>query len=265
MINHFIIIGTPKSGSSSLYGYLSDHPDTHLSKIKEYDFFKNMGYDWSRKDKTIRLKKKLAFWFAFRNKWLANKMRRHYFKSCYKKEGKVSGDGSVSYFYFPEVPKRIKYFVPQSKLILILRNPIDRVYSNYWMNYKQSQKRLDWIWNWNSFEDFIENGAHIKEINHYSVSLQRWLKYFKLNEILIITSEDFFNQTAQTLEEIETFLTITPYNYTNQHWVSPHAKKGNDYPEMKIETRQHLKIYFQPYVDELKSLTNIEFNWKDFE
>ena len=43
MTNHFIIIGTPKSGSSSLYNYLSDHPEIHLPKINEHNYFMNIG------------------------------------------------------------------------------------------------------------------------------------------------------------------------------------------------------------------------------
>lgn len=264
MSNHFIIIGTPKSGSSSLYKYLADHPESHLSKIKEYNFFMNMGYDWRRQNKTIRIKKKIAFFLGYHIKPIGNLITKHYYKSCYKKTGKLSGDGSICYFYFPEVPKRIKHFVPDSKLLLLLRNPIDRLYSNYWMNAKQASVRTDWYWPFQSFEDYLDQKAHIKEINHYSVSLKRWLQYFTLDDIYIITSEGFFNDTQNSLFKIESFLNISHHHYSKQHWIAPHAKKGNDYPDMHPETRKRLRAYFKPYVDELKSLSQMDYGWDEF-
>ena len=265
MEQHFILIGTPKSGSSSLYKFLNDHPQTALSKVKEYNFFMDMGYDWNKQDKTIRLKKRMAFSLGYLLPFVKKRIIKHYYKSCYKVNNKVSGDGSICYFYFPEVPKRIKFYVPESKLILMLRNPIDRLFSNYWMHYKAQKKRLDWDWKWESFEHFIEEGGHIKEINHYSVSFKRWLKYFTLNDILIITSEDFYSKPHEILKIIENYLGLKNYDYKKEYWISPHSTRGNEYPEMKAKTRKYLTDYFKPYIKELEFLSNKRFNWVEFD
>ena len=123
MTHHLIIIGTVKSGSSTLYKYLADHPETHFSKVKEYNFFMNMGYAWGQKNNWKKFKRQCIFTIASVIPFLKRKVIDRYSQVSDNKEGFYSGDGSINYFYFPEVPKRIKTFVPNSKLILIFRNP----------------------------------------------------------------------------------------------------------------------------------------------
>ncbi|MFD2542030.1 sulfotransferase domain-containing protein [Lacinutrix gracilariae] len=218
MDNHFIIIGTAKSGSSTLYEYLKAHPKTKLANTKEHNFFMNIGYNWKSSNYKI-FKRKLIFTLGAHNKFVKNKIINRYKEICKNDKIHISGDGSINYFYFKEVPKRIKTFAPKAKLILILRNPIDRLYSNYWMNYKQAEKDANWQWPWNSFEDFIENGGHTHAINQYTTNLKRWLRYFSLEEILIIDSSNLFKNTNQVLQEVTSFLGVASIHYTENIWI----------------------------------------------
>jgi hypothetical protein len=260
MKNHFIIIGTPKSGSSTLYGYLNDHPNTFLTKVKEHNFFMDIGYNWNSSTYKI-FKKRFVFFLGNNFSFVKKRIHKRYKKVSKQKKGFYSGDGSINYFYNKEVPSRIKTYCPNSKLILLLRNPIDRLYSNYWMNQKQNISS----WHYNSFEDFFNSGAYKHEINLYSTSLKRWLKYFQLDDILIIESSMFFKNTKRTLIEIENFLGIENYNYPKSHFVTPFQTKASNYPKMDTNIRQQLTIYFRPFVSELEQLTQQKFNWTDFE
>lgn len=259
MKNHFIIIGTAKSGSSTLYEYLKEHPKTQLSNIKEHNFFMDIGYNWNSSLFKI-YRRKLIFGLGYYNEYFRKKVLERYRMTSHNAEGFYSGDGSINYFYSKEVPKRIQKYVPNAKLILLLRNPIDRVYSNYWMNTKQNIPG----WKYKSFEDFMESEAFKSEINLYSISLKRWLKFFKLEEILIIDSSSFFNNTTEELKKVENYLGLENHSYQNEHLISPFQKKASNYPKMPLEIRKKLIIYFEPYVTELKHLCGQNFDWKDF-
>ena len=189
-----------------------------------------------------------------------NKIKERYKKVCENKSGKISGDGSINYFYTKEVPRRIKTFCPEAKLIVLLRNPIDKLYSNYWMNVNQNIPN----WKYKSFNEFIESGAYKAEINLYSISLKRWLNCFKLEDILIIDSTDFFDSTRNVLKKVENYLEINNHNYEKEYFVAPFQTNASNYPELEIKTRNMLVTYFRPYVKELEVITDKRFNWKDF-
>ena len=116
-----------------------------------------------------------------------------------------------------------------------------------------------------SFDDFIENDAYKNEINLYSVSLKRWLKYFNIEDILIIESSVFFDNTEETLIKIENFLGIQNHKYKNNYFITPFQSKANNYPQMSDHSRLKLINYYKPFVKELESITGEKFNWKGFD
>lgn len=259
MKNHFIIIGTPKSGSSTLYEYLNEHPRIKLSNTKEHNFFMDIGYDW-KSSSFKKFKRKLKFNVGILIPYIRLKIKKRYQTVSKVKNGFYSGDGSINYFYSIEVPLRVKTFAPNSKLILLLRNPIDRLYSNYWMNRNQNIKN----WNFKSFDIYMKNESYKDDINNYVKSLKHWLKYFSLGEILIIDSSEFFNDPKKTLIKVEDFLGIPHHEYVKDYFITPYQSKPNDYPKMDLATRQFLINYFKPQVKELETLSKRTYDWKDF-
>ncbi len=102
----FLIAGVQKGGTFSLYRLLERHPEISLSKAKEVHFFDNGEIDWSSP----------RYGPYHRNfpRW---------------REGQVRGEATPIYIYWPEALERIRTYNPDIKLILLLRDPIERTYS----------------------------------------------------------------------------------------------------------------------------------------
>src|SRR4051794_4060836 len=114
MMPNFFIVGTPKAGTTSLYHYLEEHHDIYMAPIKETNFFsyheiKSQGLFYNEEH------------ISSLNQY------QEQFKSV--KNEKAVGEASVSYLYYPSVPLKIKEFNPKAKIIIVLRNPIDRGFS----------------------------------------------------------------------------------------------------------------------------------------
>ena len=103
---HFVILGAYKSGTSSLFWYLVDHPLIFAPIKKELNYF--------------------SYFSNYSLEWYLSQFPRLPTASKF-----ISGEASPSYFINPTVPKLVKQLMPSTKLICLLRNPIDRAYSHY--------------------------------------------------------------------------------------------------------------------------------------
>ena len=199
-----------------------------------------------------------------------------YLKFFNRKEGishLCSGEASPYYFFHPLVPARIFKTFPSMKLILLLRNPVSRAYSQYHHMKRKGRISL-------SFEHCIlleqeilagRKEAFFNDENHsdlmfrrfsflarsrYAEQLSEWLKYFPREQLLIIRSEDYFSNSGQTFQEVFNFLGLPPAEIilTKEH-------HSSDYPPMKAETREQLADYFKPFNQQLYELTGRDFGW----
>ena len=172
----FIICGTQKGGTTALKAYLQQHPQIHMPP-REIHFF-----SWYY-DKSI--------------KW---------YKKHFKHDHILNGEKSPSYMYpNPEtVAERIHETIPKAKLIFMLRNPVQRAYSEYWMlvlNGEENQPFSKAVWNKN--RDYLERGFYAKQIKKY-------LKYFDKNNIMILISEDFRKNRDERMKDVFKFLGVKP-------------------------------------------------------
>src|SRR6188508_1581564 len=119
---NFFIVGAPKAGTTSLYYYLKRHPEVFMSPIKEPNFF---AYEETIKQNLYHKEKGVGTLEEYKDLF-AEANGRH----------KAIGEASVSYLFYPPVPERIKQMVPDAKIIISLRNPVDRALSHYYMEYK---------------------------------------------------------------------------------------------------------------------------------
>jgi len=183
------IVGAPKSGTTSLYYYLNEHPEILMSSEKEPDYFSDkeildqgLYYGKSRIDSLIKYNNL----FSKRDK------------------EKFLGDASVSYLFYPEVSKRIKEYNPESKIIIMLRDPIDRAFSHYLMDYRLGLTSK-------SFEEEFKNQESLNFQQHFLLGnyynqVKKYLEVFETENVHIIWYSDFKQNTEKELQKVIKFI-----------------------------------------------------------
>jgi len=247
------VIGVVRSGTTSLYHYLSQHPSIAPAAYDELGYFDDnyhLGVNWYKS--------------LFPTKFTKNRI--------IKKHGKfLTYDVTPFYIYNPLVAKRIFESFPKAKIISNLRNPIDRAYSNYNDAVEMGDMKIP-------FEEVVQiamdeidknksklnNEAYIVDTYYenilargfYADQLKIWFKKFQKNQLLMIPSEDLAQKTDQILTKIFEFLDL-PYfkikDLTKQN--------KREYPPMKAETRKLLIEFYRPYNEKLYNLINQHFDW----
>ena len=243
-----IVIGVVRSGTTSLYHYLSQHPSITKSAYDELGYFDSnysLGLNWY----------KSLFPSIFEKKKIIQKNKKF-----------MTYDVTPFYIYHEQTPERIHQILPNIKLIVILRNPVDRSYSNYFLGDQQKtfeeliadeKKILNKIDknNVDEYYDFVHTSMLAR--GFYAEQLETWYKIFPKNQILIIKSEDFAIQTNKIMNEIFNFLGLENFNILDD------SKKNKIvYEPMKEETRRELIEYFRPYNEKLYSMINRNFDWE---
>jgi hypothetical protein len=242
----FLIIGTQKGGTSSLFHYIEQHPAAKVSVAKEVHYF-DLGYMQG------------PSWY------------RGYFPAKWDK--RITGEASPFYLFHPRVPERVKQNAPDAKLIALLRDPVERAFSHYRMNVKDGTETL-------SFEEAVESEhrrirddvARMKLDQRYTGSdyrlysyinrgfydeqLKRWLKHFPADQMLVLKSEEFFGNTEQVVQRVFGFLGLDQgvhidYNGMNE------GRPGNIQPE----TRARLQAVFAPHNGNLSAIMGEDFCW----
>jgi hypothetical protein len=196
LLPDFIIVGAAKSGTTSLYHYISSHPDLYMSIPKEINFFssqeikkQNLYYDYHSVD------------------------RLDEYKKCFQKakNSSVIGEGSVSYLSYPSVPGKIKDLLPDVKILILLRSPVERAFSHYLMDYRMGL--IDC-----SFEDVVYRRSPDKKFNlffqqHIELGLyhdqvKRYLDVFGHKQVKIFLQEDLRDSKDKTMKDIFNFLEV---------------------------------------------------------
>jgi len=187
----FIGIGAYKSGTTWLVQCLREHPNICVPRIKEVDFFSKKyidgKYSFSHFDKGLK-------WY------------QEQFSEC-DAGANCWGEFSNSYLYDKDVPKRVKKAFPNIKLLLCLRNPVDRTYSGYlWdkLNFKREK-----------FEGFnindIKKGDYINQ-SLYGKYIGNYLKVFKKEDIHVVLYDDIKNNPKEVIEKTYSFLGLNKFN-----------------------------------------------------
>jgi len=262
LLPDFLVIGAQKCGTSTLHAALAQHPCITSCKVKEPSFFDikyERGLKWY----------KAHFPTLLRKAWHLVTSDRVF----------LTFESTVSYIYHPHAPKRIAHHLPNSKLIVMLRNPVDRAYSEYW--YRRT------AWHDTEFETFekaieYELASSIADQEYrkilsderysyhkyyrysylrrglYAIQLQNLFRYIKRERVLVIKSEDFFHDPANEFLRILSFLRV-------RKWLPSRfgIKKKGSYPDMNPHTRNKLLSFFEPYNEELFKLLGTRYDWDD--
>ena len=198
---NFLIIGAPKAGSTSLYRYLSEHPQIYMSPVKQPKFFAFEG------EKVNYQGPKDAF-----KPYVTDLGTYHSLFEGVSDEIAI-GEASSWYLYIPKSSERIYHHIPEAKLIAILRDPVDRAYSNF-----LSQVQLDY----EPFNDFAKaldaepirikkNWSprwHYKQRGFYYQQLKPYFQKFNSKQIRIYLHQDLSNNRQKMLTDIFQFLGV---------------------------------------------------------
>ena len=264
----FIIIGAKKGGTRALIEFLKLHPLLKAAG-KEIHFF-NSNYD------------KGLEWYRTRMPWVtpeqfAMEKTPGYFHTLKKKTDTLG------------IPEKIKKMNPDIKLILIIRNPVKRLVSDY---NQFRTKNLDLGREYPTLEEkvFTANGNINKSYpalrrSIYYHHMKRWLQHFPMQQLHIVDGDHFIREPWNELQKIESFLEIPPYidnknfyfNSTKGFYCSRDIKesgvwsctkdkclsksKGRPKPPMKEETFDKLTEFFKPYNTKFYELINRTFEW----
>ena len=193
---NFFIVGAPKAGTTSLYHYLEAHPQVFMSSVKEPNYF---SYQSSLNQNLY-----------YNERGINN---REEYISLFEKAGnkKAIGEASVSYLFYPEAAINLKNTFPKSRIIIMLRNPVERAISHYNMDYKLGyvdltfenviQKKNDSNLNKLYYQQFIELGLYYNQV-------KRYIELFGRENVLIIFFEDFKNDAPHEVKRIFEFLDV---------------------------------------------------------
>lgn len=172
----FVGIGAQKCASTWVYRVLSDHPEVFVSDPKELDFFSyfyDRGFQW---------------------------YHRH-FDDCLTR--RQCGEISPSYFYDPSAPARLAEYNPQAKIIVTIRDPIDRAFSNHLHEIRLGRLQGDL-----SFEAGLKNNPMYLHQSRYATHIKSWLAHFPAAQLLVLVQEEIKRDPASSAVSIYEFLGI---------------------------------------------------------
>ena len=174
----FIGVGAQKCATTWLYDLLDQHPSVGLSSVKEIHFFSQ--------------------YFGYGLQWYQS----HF--ADVDPALPMIGEFSTSYFCDYETPKRIKQCYPDSKIILMLRDPVKRLQSNH-----KHEIRIGHLTGPDfSLEAGLENNPTYIEQGLYATHLKRWLEYFSREQIHIVFFDQLKKDPAAVERELYEFLGI---------------------------------------------------------
>jgi len=248
----YLIIGAQKAGTTSLFSYINQHPQVRPPLNKEIHFFDlnyDRGVDWYRAHfPTI---------------------------SALRAAGAITGESSPYYLFHPHCARRIHDLLPDVKIIVLLRNPVERASAHYCHERKHGAESLSMEAAFRSEEQRI--GAETQRLasdpdyrsfmhQHYSYlgrgryaeQLAPYLELFPSTQLHILKAEDLFERPAEIVGGVYRFLGLRDGH-------APHdlkARNAGRYPRRVDDAlSRYLKDYYQEQNDRLAQLLGREWSW----
>jgi hypothetical protein len=200
---NFLIIGAAKAGTTSLYYYLKQHPEIYMSSVKEPKFFALEGEKLDFRGPGDR--------DAHRSSVTEIEAYRRLFEGALNE--RAVGDASPVYIYSPKALERIKHYVPDAKLIAVLRDPVERAYSSFLHLVRDGREPLDDFARALQEEELRakRNYApiwHYKEGGFYYAQLSRYFEHFDERKIRVYLYEDLKTNPTGALRDAFWFLGV---------------------------------------------------------
>lgn len=256
-----IIIGVRKGGTRALIDMLGIHPNiaTARGEIHYFDRDEN---------------------FSKGVQWYIERMPQ-------TTPGQITVEKSPSYFIAADVPMRLSMVSKNVKILLIVRDPIERAISDFAQLDSRKQKKDS---SRHTFEELAirSDGEEVNEdyspiiVSTYDVHYKRWLKYFDQRQIHIVNGDALIRNPFPELQNVETFLGLHSFYrqdmfFFNEEkgfycWKKRSKKgvetpfclgsgKGREHPVISESAHSKLKAFFKPHNEAFYTLTGQNFGW----
>jgi hypothetical protein len=245
---NFIIVGAQKAGTTALFHMLQQHSQLIGSKTKEIHYFDN---DETYSNNSIEY------------------YHSHFINETKDESPKLFFEATPIYLYHPDVPKRLYSYNPNLKIIILLRDPIDRFLSAWAMyhhhfksgvykkyhDHRSLSEVIDYeLQNKNNPNYFFNKRGYLQRGNYF-YQIMDYLKYFEQKDILILPSVQLKNNHERLFHSTFEFLNVKnesiEYQVLNNSLVSVEIDNQNDLDRLQ-------NFYSQPNKN-LKRLTGISF------
>ncbi len=232
---HFIAIGQAKCGTTFFYRLLTRHPQVLPAIKKEIRFWErdfHYGLDWYRA----------------------------HFPAIADDQDFVTGEASPQYLDHDEAPERLSRACPETKLIILVRNPIRMVFSLYQMRRRTGEDERSWA-------DIVTaeldaplpragTFAYLRK-GRYLDTIERWMTLFPSDRVFVLDCDQLFADPTAAFNEVFRFLGVRP-------WRVPRHRKENvgHYPAMNAGVRSELAAFFRPHNKRLERFLGRSFDWR---
>ncbi|XP_073463066.1 heparan sulfate glucosamine 3-O-sulfotransferase 3B1-like [Aquarana catesbeiana] len=249
-----IIIGVKKGGTRALLEFLRVHPDIRAVGAEPHFFDRNydMGLDWYRDLMPRTL------------------------------DGQITMEKTPSYFVTKEAPARISAMSKDAKLIVVVRDPVTRVISDYTqtLSKRPDIPTFESLTYKNRTTGLIDISWSAIQIGIYAKHLENWLQYFPMRQILFVSGERLITDPAGELGRVQDFLGLKRI-ITDKHFYfnktkgfpclkkaegssKPHClgkTKGRTHPNIDPEVVQRLREFYRPFNMKFYQMTGHDFGW----
>jgi hypothetical protein len=191
---NFLIAGVQKGGTTALHDYLAAVPDVALADAKEVHFFDDESQDWTRPD------------------------YQAYHARFPEADGRPCGEATPIYLYWRSALERIAAYNPGMRFVVTLRDPVERAWSHWKMEYARGAERQPFAWciregrqrlfeaepwGWHREFSYVERGF-------YAEQLERLYGLFPREQVLVLSAEDLRRDPAPALAAVRRFLGLPP-------------------------------------------------------
>jgi hypothetical protein len=238
----FIVAGVQKGGTTALFDYLGEEPGLALSREKEVHFFDDETVDWARPDYGA------------------------YHANFPPADGRLRGEATPIYLYWPQSLERIAAYNRAMKLVVMLRDPVARAWSHWKMEFargaetqafswcvRQGRQRLFDAEPWGAHREFsyVERGF-------YGEQMARLYSLFPRDQVLVLRAEDLRADPGPVLAKLRAFLGLAPAAAPAAREV--HVAREMDYgSRLADEDVAHLRGVYARDAVRLADLTGVRF------
>ncbi|MCB0164754.1 MAG: glycoside hydrolase family 99-like domain-containing protein [Anaerolineae bacterium] len=251
---NFLIIGAMKAGTTSLYAYLKQHPQVYMSPVKETRFFalEETGMPVLHTD----VQKKV---------WESSITRLSDYETLFNGVTNEIAIGEASPLYMAwsnKAAPRIKYYIPKTKLIAILRNPVDRAYSHFSHNVKIGVETNSDFTEALQLDDIHQRWWYMKQ-GLYAQLLKPFRELFDSKQIKIFRYEDLQEDPIELLKEMFRFLEIDDNflpDISIRHMKSPDKLVNEKKDQLTPSLRESLLEEFRADIQELQNQFGLDLS-----